>query len=205
MGLLKIPGASANWVSQSGGDLSEGFKATDVFWRYWHTLFLTNKGVNSSNNLLNLNSAMNKENQIITIVNQSDLRISVKKTAELVVSIYAELQKHKVLRSRTKPELTLVFLNMAAAKKINLQFRKKNYATDILSFESTELNVLGELILCPQVLKKQAKEHGLTFNQELTYMLIHGILHLLGYEHETSPKDAKKMFTPQDRIFDALI
>ncbi len=101
-------------------------------------------------------------------------------------------------------ELTIVFLDSAAAKKINRTYRKKDYATDILSFESELDTELGELVICPQVLQRQAKEHDLSFKTELSYMLIHGVLHLLGYDHEKSKSGAKKMFDIQDQLFDRL-
>jgi probable rRNA maturation factor len=111
------------------------------------------------------------------------------------------------LRSKLKlgqRELTVVFLDPAPAKKINRTYRKKDYATDILSFESEIKAELGELVICPQVLQKQAKEHDLSFKAELSYMLIHGVLHLLGYDHEKSKSEAKKMFDIQDQLFDRL-
>lgn len=85
-----------------------------------------------------------------------------------------------------------------------MQFRKKNYATDILSFAGDLEDSLGELVLCSQVLQKQAKEHKLTFNEELGYMLTHGVLHLMGFDHEKSKKEAKIMHDIQDLIFDKL-
>jgi probable rRNA maturation factor len=104
--------------------------------------------------------------------------------------------------------ITIVFLNPAAAKKINFQFRKKNYATDVLSF-SGEGSHLGELVLCPQVLKKQAKDWGSSYRNELALMLIHGVLHLLGHDHEgtsaKAKKAAQKMFQLQEQIFDSLL
>lgn len=105
-------------------------------------------------------------------------------------------------------ELTVVFLNVHQARKINFEYRKKNYATDILSFSGQGFE-LGELILCPQVLKKQAEEQGHTFKKELAYMLIHGVLHLLGYEHEgtsaQAKRKAKKMFKLQEQLFDSFV
>ncbi len=108
------------------------------------------------------------------------------------------------LQLKKDQELTVVFLDPKPAKKINEQYRKKSYATDILSFEGASPADLGELVICPQVLKKQAKEHDLSFKAELAYMLIHGVLHLLGYDHEKSKKEAKKMFEIQDQLFDRL-
>lgn len=112
----------------------------------------------------------------------------------------------KAIKKKSKEiELTVVFIDSANMRKLNREFRKRDYATDVLSFESHERQSLGELAICPQVLKKQAKEHGLSFKEELGYMLIHGVLHLLGYDHEKSPKEAKVMFTLQDAIFDRLL
>lgn len=101
-------------------------------------------------------------------------------------------------------ELTVVFLDPAPAKKLNHTYRKKNYATDILSFEGATPMELGELVICPQVLQMQAKEHHHGFRAELAYMLIHGVLHLLGHDHERSHKEAQKMFQIQDQLFDRL-
>ena len=118
----------------------------------------------------------------------------------------AELKKRKVLSAtKAKAELALVFLEKKPAQKINKEFRGKDYATDVLSFESMDPASLGELVMCPEVLKRQAKEHGLTFQKELGYMLLHGVLHLLGYDHETNEKDAKEMFDLQDSVFDKLL
>lgn len=103
-----------------------------------------------------------------------------------------------------KKDLTVVFLDPGPAKKLNFQFRQKKYATDILSFMTDSPEELGELVLCPQVLQRQAQEHDLSFKLELSYMLIHGVLHLLGYDHERSEKEAKKMFRIQDQLFDRL-
>ncbi len=105
---------------------------------------------------------------------------------------------------RTSLALTVVFLNVAAAKKLNSDLRDKTYATDILSFESEQPDELGELVLCPQVLLRQAKMHQLSFRADLGYMLIHGVLHLLGYDHETTKNEAKKMFQIQDQLFDRM-
>jgi probable rRNA maturation factor len=88
---------------------------------------------------------------------------------------------------------------------MNFQYRKKKYETDVLSFDGDFQESFGELVLCPQVLKKQSLQHDLSFRQELTYMLIHGILHLLGYDHETSEKDAQRMFHIQDSLFEKIV
>ena len=107
-------------------------------------------------------------------------------------------------KKQLKKKLTIVFLDRMAAKKLNLQWCQKNYPTDILSFAAGGAKDLGELVLCPQVLKAQATDHAHSFQAELGYMLIHGVLHLLGYDHEKSKAEAARMFEIQDQLFDRL-
>jgi probable rRNA maturation factor len=101
-------------------------------------------------------------------------------------------------------DLVVVFVSRSEIKKLNFQYRQKNDATDILSFESSDEDSLGELVLSPQVISAQAKRTGLTYHQELCYMLLHGLLHLLGYDHETSKKEEKAMFELQNRVYEHL-
>jgi probable rRNA maturation factor len=103
-----------------------------------------------------------------------------------------------------KKELTVVFLTAVEMQKINSRFRKKNKPTDILSFSGVDEISIGELLLCSDVLKKQAKQHGHSFEAETFYMLIHGLLHLLGYDHEASKAEERLMFRIQDQCFKTL-
>ncbi len=107
-------------------------------------------------------------------------------------------------RAESVQNLMCVFVNSAEIRRLNKKFRDKDRATDVLSFAPVEPDSLGELVFCPQVIRKQAFEHGLSYRDELLYMLIHGILHLLGYEHEKSDKQARVMYRLQDRIFEQL-
>ncbi len=141
----------------------------------------------------------------LTLVNNSKKRCPKKFIDSWMVALA------KKLKLKSKTELTLVFLDAKPARIINFEFRGRDYATDILSFESSVGDLsseLGELVLCPSVLEKQAKEHEHSYNAELGYMLIHGVLHLLGFDHESrSPegrKQAEEMYALQDQLFDSL-
>lgn len=105
--------------------------------------------------------------------------------------------------SSVRDELVVIFVDPAEMKRLNKRYRSRHYATDVLSFEGA--GSFGELVICPQVIRAQARDTGLTFREELGYMIIHGGLHLLGYDHETSGADAKRMFALQDRIFAKLV
>ncbi|WP_374032577.1 rRNA maturation RNase YbeY [Bdellovibrio bacteriovorus] len=142
----------------------------------------------------------------VLIVNESKHAAPRKFIQSWMDLVVTELKRKKVLKAdQARRELTLVFLDKKPAQKINMEFRGKNYATDVLSFDSMDPGSFGELVLCPEVLKRQSKEHGLTYQQELGYMLLHGVLHLLGYDHETSEADALEMFGIQDAAFEVLL
>lgn len=143
----------------------------------------------------------------VIIVNHSELSLRPHQL-NLMINNICDYFLTKKLRNKSelsaKNELTLAFLGKYEMQKINKTFRNKNKPTDILSFASADRNSLGELLICPEIIKKQAKQQKHTFNDELQYMLIHGILHLLGYDHELSAKEEKLMFRIQEQCFRAL-
>ncbi|HEY8270046.1 MAG TPA: rRNA maturation RNase YbeY [Pseudobdellovibrionaceae bacterium] len=142
----------------------------------------------------------------ILVINQSSVRTPRKFIEAWILQLQKEFLKRKIFdKNSASKELTLVFLNPKEAKATNKQFRSKAYATDVLSFDGMSPDSLGELILCPQVLQKQAKVHGLKYQEELGYMILHGILHLLGYDHETGVANAEEMFGIQDEVFAKLL
>lgn len=88
-------------------------------------------------------------------------------------------------------ELSIALINEERIRELNAAYRGKDVPTDVLSFESgdvpdeTEPYLLGDVVICPSVAKRQAEEFGQTLEQELGLLLTHGILHLLGYDHQT--------------------
>lgn len=112
-------------------------------------------------------------------------------------------QKKLILIEQKKLDLNIIFVSSKEIKNLNKNFRGKNKPTDILSFNSADPTLLGELILCPEVIIKQAISNHWPQKYEYLYMLIHGILHLLGYDHELD-KDSKLMYGIQDQIFNQV-
>ncbi len=136
--------------------------------------------------------------------------ISVARIRRLAFSLSSYFRNHKsfkaaIPREPQTPLLVLVFVSPGQSKLTNFRFRKKNYATDVLSFSETAPHSgLGELLLCPWVLRRQAKDQRHSFAKELDYMIIHGFLHLLGYDHEKSHREELKMMALQDKLFRKL-
>lgn len=141
----------------------------------------------------------------INIINDSGMDVSEDALTKWIKGISTELQKKKIIDTDKKTqEVSLVFLNENDAKRLNWNYRCKDYPTDILSFNSDDPSSMGELVLCPQVISRQAKEHGLSLDDELGYIVLHGVLHLLGYDHEKSKVDEELMMSIQDEVFENL-
>lgn len=142
----------------------------------------------------------------ITLVNQTTFKISESKLQKILDSVFMLLAKKNIrqIKLLKKTEITCVFLNKTEMKILNNSFRKKNKPTDVLSFQPLDSNSMGELVFCLDVLTLQAKKQKHSLSFEFLYMLIHGVLHLLGYDHEASKKEEKVMFLLQDLVFEQL-
>jgi len=94
-------------------------------------------------------------------------------------------------------DISICLTNCAKMKEFNRRFRKKNKPTDVLSFAGLEIKgnkkKLGQVIICPTEVKANAKKFSRSFQEELKLVLVHSVLHLLGYEHEKTEKQAQKM------------
>jgi len=86
--------------------------------------------------------------------------------------------------TRSRP-FTCLITDDAELRRLNRDFRKKDYATDVLSFPSRQnLGFLGDIAISFDRARKQADEHGHTVRQEIEILMLHGVLHLLGMNHE---------------------
>ena len=80
---------------------------------------------------------------------------------------------------------TIAFVSDRSIRKLNQQFRGVDKATDVLSFPADEPDNLGDVAISVDTAAKQAKETGLQFDNEIAQLILHGLLHLSGYDHET--------------------
>ena len=107
----------------------------------------------------------------------------------------------KVLTGENEKSLTLsiALVGRTEIKELNRKYRGKNKATDVLSFRYDDS---GEVVICLAEVRKNAGDSASTFKRELCKVLIHGILHLSGYDHEKSQRDAEKMEEKQNHFLE---
>ena len=111
----------------------------------------------------------------------------------------------------TKIELSFLLTDDAEIQELNKTYRNLDKTTDVLSFPQDEDAVnesgdrlLGDVAISVETAARQAEEHLLSLNEELILLTIHGILHLLGYDHERSPQDARIMQDKTQDVFETL-
>lgn len=107
-------------------------------------------------------------------------------------------------------ELSINLVGEGRIKALNKKYLGKNRVTDVLSFpvggkvgiKSVDNGIiaLGDIFICLPVAKRHALKEGVSLSFELTLLAIHGLLHLLGYDHEKSEKNKKEMFKLQNNI-----
>ena len=124
---------------------------------------------------------------------------------------YHNIAKYTLDRFNLKGnvELSVTFVSKNKIKEINNMYRHIDRVTDVISFENDEgfesydgFITLGDLFICVNKAKMQAKNYGHSFEREMCFLFTHGLLHLLGYDHTKSLEDEKIMFEKQDIILD---
>jgi len=147
---------------------------------------------------------------MIEVNNLTDFEIDEKFIKKIVREILKQEKKKKELK------MSIALVSPQVIKKLNRTYRKKNRITDILSFSASdpktakadffrEKKDLGEIIICPQKVKKNSQKYKTDFEAEFLKVLIHGVLHLLKYDHERSKKKAKQMDKKQKFYFTKFI
>ena len=111
----------------------------------------------------------------------------------------AALPRHKVTRwirhaLQSDAEITVRIVDAEEGQALNRDYRKKDYATNVLTFDYTmEPIVTADLVLCAPVVAQEAKEQGKTLQAHYAHLLVHGSLHAQGWDHESSEEDAQVM------------
>ncbi len=106
-------------------------------------------------------------------------------------------------------ELGILFVGDQRMRSLNRQYRGKDRTTDVLAFAMREAphsssSLLGDVVIAVPTAARQAKEGQRSLDEELTVLLVHGILHLCGYDHERSEKEARRMHRRERMILGSL-
>jgi probable rRNA maturation factor len=97
-----------------------------------------------------------------------------------------------------KYELSLTFIGPSRAKKLNQTYRQKDYIPNVLSFPLD--TTTGEIFICPEVAKTQAKDFNLSVEGYIAYLFIHGCVHLKGYDHGDTMDALEKKYAKKFNI-----
>jgi probable rRNA maturation factor len=140
----------------------------------------------------------------IEVLDESGTGVDVKHLARLSRFVMDQMRVHPLA------ELCIKAVDEPTIAQLNAQWMEKQGPTDVLAFPMDELRpglvseepdegVLGDLVLCPSIAERQGETAGHGTVAELELLTVHGILHLLGYDH-AEPEEHKEMFGLQDRL-----
>ncbi len=104
----------------------------------------------------------------------------------------------------TSKEVSVIIVNTEEIHEMNKQYRNIDRPTDVLSFEEYEDDYLGEIFICEEKVYEQAKSYNHSNEREFAFLLTHGLLHLLGYDH-IEKEDEEVMFKKQDELLNKTI
>jgi len=111
----------------------------------------------------------------------------------------AALPRHSVARwirhaLQSDAEITVRIVGAEEGQTLNRDYRGKDYATNVLTFDYTQEPVVtADLVLCAPVVEREAQENGKNLQAHYAHLLVHGALHAQGYDHETGEEDAQAM------------
>jgi len=102
-------------------------------------------------------------------------------------------------------QITIRIVEADEGQTLNREYRNKDYATNVLSFPyETSPVVMGDLVICAPVVSREATEQGKTLEAHFAHLVVHGVLHLQGYDHETGDQDAQRMEDKEREILASL-
>lgn len=125
----------------------------------------------------------------ITIINKTKIKINKKEIKENILTLSRHLG--------FKGSITVYFCGDKLCRRINKDFLKRNGLTDVISFPINENGYIGDVLINLRQVERQARLYKISFKEELKRILIHGILHILGYDHE---KDKGEMLSLQEDL-----
>ena len=144
----------------------------------------------------------------IEITNESELEVDLTRVQSLAEHVREALRLHPLV------DVGVIFVDEAPMTDLHIRWMDEPGPTDVLSFPMDELRpgseemlsaegVLGEVVICPQVARRQAEVAGHEEINEILMLLTHGMLHLVGFDH-AEPEEEKEMFALQKELLDSF-
>lgn len=131
--------------------------------------------------------------------------LMVNKRGEAVIlSWLGDLERLLRRKFKIKKIISLAFVSNNEIRRLNKVYRRQDKVTDVLSFNLGDEKVLGEVLICLDRARRQSQEAGHSLQTELKVLVIHGILHLLGYDHERSQTEERRMQSIEKNIYKNL-
>ena len=130
-------------------------------------------------------------------------------SVELASTHRAVLTRHRVQRwlrhaLASDGELTVRIVDAEEGQTLNREFRQKDYATNVLTFDYSAEPLMADIVLCAPVVAREASEQGKTLEAHYAHLLVHAALHAQGWEHETNAEDAAEMEAEEIDILQGL-
>jgi probable rRNA maturation factor len=122
----------------------------------------------------------------------------------------AALARHKVARwirhaLQSDAEITVRIVDAEEGRALNRDYRHKDYATNVLTFDYAQTPlVIADLVLCAPVVSQEARENEKTLQAHYAHLLVHGVLHAQGWDHETGEREALAMEARETQILTSL-
>lgn len=142
----------------------------------------------------------------VEVLNETDFDVAIEKISNLAAFAIAKMKLHP------QTDLSVIFVDRDSIAELNKRWMDEEGPTDVLSFPMDELrpgdnsenaadSLLGDIVICPQVAQEQANLANKPVTAEIDLLLVHGLLHLLGFDH-ADEIEHKEMFDLQQKILD---
>jgi probable rRNA maturation factor len=157
--------------------------------------------------------------KLLIFYQNSGLKKDTSKGMESVISalqtvLAKNLTKNPHFAGVKDVSMTMTLCGRTKIRTLNKQYRQKDYVTDVLSFpiydnlrpdkrpkgKNLSQMDLGDLVICKEKALSQAREFEITYEQEVVHLAVHGFLHLIGFDHEVSPKEEKIMEAHENEL-----
>ncbi|MFZ9750849.1 MAG: rRNA maturation RNase YbeY [Candidatus Nanopelagicales bacterium] len=140
----------------------------------------------------------------VEVLNETNSEVDLQSISQLATFAMSRMKIHP------QADLSIIFVDEDSIAELNKRWMDETGPTDVLSFPMDELrpgddsevsadSLLGDIVICPQVAATQAVSAGKPVAEEIQLLLVHGFLHLLGFDH-AEPAEHQRMFALQDQI-----